>query len=208
MIAGLVKSLIKMEPYADLYLLPFLGFIFLILQVFLARQGNHYNYLFGICSILIHIWLFWQSRLFGEILMTLVFLCVIIYGWISWDKRKGQGTSSITHSTCHEHRVSNLIVMCCLCFFSYILRHHTNSMLPYWYGMVCAFAFTGMWLMAKRKIESWIYLNIGGLMATPLFVYKGLFVFAVLMILYLAIGFSGYVKWKKETNNSTAITNL
>ncbi|WP_235856396.1 nicotinamide riboside transporter PnuC [Flagellimonas oceanensis] len=182
--------------------MPFLGFIFFVIQAYLARQGNYINYLFGICSILIHMWLFWESRLYGEILMTLVFLCVIIYGWISWVKRKGQWASSITYSTCHEHRVSNLIVMCCLCFFSYVLRQHTNSVEPYWYAMVCAFAFTGMWLMAKNNIESWIYLNIGGLMAVPLFVYRGLYIFAGLTAVFLAIGISAYVRWKKRMNNS------
>jgi len=173
-----------------------------MLQAFLARQINRYNYLFGICAVLIYMWLFWQSRLYGEIVITLVFLCVSIYGWIRWFKRKGLSAPLITYSTCYEHRVSNLIVMCCLCFFSYVLRQHTNSMVPYWYAMVCAFAFTGMWLMAKNKIESWIYLSIGGLMAIPLFVYKGLYIFSGLTIVFFSIGILGYDKWKKGINNS------
>lgn len=63
--------------------------------------------------------------------------------------------------------------------------------------MVVAFAWAGMWLMAKRKIENWIYLNISNFISIPLLIYKELYIYAGLTAFLFVVAFSGYIKWKK-----------
>ena len=80
---------------------------------------------------------------------------------------------------------------------AYWLGQHTDSDVPYWDAVVCAFAWAGMWLMAKRKIENWIYLNISNLISVPLLIYKELYIYAGLTAFLFAVAVSGYIKWKK-----------
>ncbi|KAB5491456.1 nicotinamide riboside transporter PnuC [Flagellimonas hadalis] len=189
-----------MEPYIEISFLQFPVLPFLIFQVLLARKVSIYNYLFGIGSILILVWELWQSRLYGEVGINLIFLGVNIYGWSSWLIRKRQPTSLILYSTCFEHRASNLVVLCCLFGFSYLLRHFTNSGMPYWCAMIYSFSFTGMWLMAKGKIESWIYITIGNCIAITLFVYRELYICAGQTIVLCVIGILGYLKWQRKSS--------
>ncbi|HBI87968.1 MAG TPA: nicotinamide riboside transporter PnuC, partial [Sphingobacterium sp.] len=55
----------------------------------------------------------------------------------------------------------------------------------------------GMWLLAKRKIENWILLNISNLMAIPLLIHKGLFLYSGLTLFLFVMAFSGYFNWRR-----------
>lgn len=83
----------------------------------------------------------------------------------------------------------------------YWLSNHTNSDVPLWDAAVSAFAWAGMWLMAHRKMENWIFLNISNSIAIPLLFYKGLQVYALLSVFLFIMGVSGYLKWKKIIEN-------
>ena len=80
---------------------------------------------------------------------------------------------------------------------AYWLGQHTDSDVPYWDAVVVAFAWAGMWLMAKRKIENWVYLNISNLISVPLLIYKELYIYAGLTAFLFTVAISGYIKWKR-----------
>lgn len=183
-----------MRPYIAIHMVQIVAFVLFMLQAFLARRHNNYHFFFGVGAILLFLWTFWHSRSYGEIGITLLFLILTIYHWY---KGKGSSVPMIGYCSNREHTVSNLVLISCLFFFAYVFRQHTNAIVPYWYAMVLAFAFTGLWLMGKHKIEGWIFLNLSSLMAMPLFLYLGQYVFAVLTMVFLAITVAAYHKWRK-----------
>ena len=73
------------EFFMQLTWLQGLGTLFGIVQVVLARQNNIHNYLFGIVSILMSIWVLYQSALYADILLHLYYLIMSIYGWFYWQ---------------------------------------------------------------------------------------------------------------------------
>jgi len=186
-----------MEFLSQLTLLQWLGTIFGVCQVLLARQNNIHNYLFGIVAILISIWVLYQSQLYADILLNLYYLVMSIYGWFYWMRGKQQKEAPISYSSKKEHKIAVGIVLGCFALMAYWLGQHTDSDVPYWDAMVVAFAWAGMWLMAKRKIENWIYLNISNFISIPLLTYKELYIYAGLTAFLFAVAVSGYIKWKK-----------
>lgn len=186
-----------MELFSQLTLLQWLGTIFGVVQVLLARQNNVHNYLFGIISILISIWVLYQSRLYADILLNLYYLVMSIYGWFYWKMGKQQQETPISSATRKEHSIAIGILIGCFVLMVYWLVWHTDSDVPYWDAVVCAFAWAGMWLMAKRKIENWIYLNISNLISIPLLIYKELYIYAGLTTFLFIVAISGYIRWKK-----------
>ncbi|MEE1964155.1 nicotinamide riboside transporter PnuC [Allomuricauda taeanensis] len=186
-----------MDFFSQLTVLQWLGTAFGVVQVLLARQNNIHNYLFGIIAILISIWVLYQSRLYADILLNLYYLVMSIYGWFYWKMGKQKQESPIAYATKKEHGIAIGIVLGCFVLMAYWLAGHTDSDVPYWDAVVCAFAWAGMWLMAKRKIENWIYLNISNLISVPLLIYKELYVYAGLTTFLFLVAISGYIKWKK-----------
>jgi nicotinamide mononucleotide transporter len=186
-----------MELLSQLTLLQWVGTGFGVVQVLLARQNNIHNYLFGIIAILISMWVLYQSKLYADILLNLYYLVMSIYGWFYWKMGKQKQETPISYSTKNEQGTAMGIVVGCFVLMAYWLGQYTDSDVPYWDAVVCAFAWAGMWLMAKRKIENWIYLNISNLISIPLLIYKELYIYAGLTAFLFIVAVSGYIKWRK-----------
>lgn len=191
--------------FLQLTWLQFLGTIFGVTQVLLARKNNIHNYIFGIISILISMWVLYRSRLYADILLHLYYLVMSIYGWFYWKYGKQKDAAPISYSNKSEHFKAASIVILCFSLMIFWLKNYTNSDVPFWDASVSAFAWAGMWLMAKRKLENWIYLNISNIIAIPLLFYKELYIYAGLTIFLFIVGTSGYFKWRKIVKNETGL---
>ena len=187
--------------FTQLTWLQAIGTTFGVVQVLLARKNNIDNYLFGIVSILISLWVLYQSKLYADIILNLYYLVMSIYGWFFWKFGKEKEETPISYSSKLEHLKALGIVLVCFAGMSYWLRFHTNSDVPLWDAGVSAFAWAGMWLMAKRKIENWIFLNISNAISIPLLIHKELYIYAGLTIFLFIVGTSGYFKWRKIIKN-------
>jgi len=79
----------------------------------------------------------------------------------------------------------------------------TDSDVPWMDAWVTATAWAGMWLLAKRKMENWILLNISNAFAIPLLYYKGLLLYALLTLYLFIVAIFGYIAWKKIVDTSS-----
>lgn len=189
------------EFLSNLTWLQGLGTLFGIVQVILARQNKIHNYLFGIVAILMSMWVLYQSALYADILLHLYYLIMSIYGWFYWKYGRQKAEAPISSSTKDEHLKALGIVLGCFALMGYWLSSHTDSDVPIWDALVSAFAWAGMWLMAKRKLENWVYLNISNIISIPLMVYKELYIYAGMTVFLFIMGTSGYLKWRKLMKN-------
>lgn len=186
-----------------------LGTLFGIVQVVLARQNNIHNYLFGIVGIVISMWVLYQSLLYADILLHLYYLVMSIYGWFYWKFGKQKTETPITRSSREDTLKALGIVAGCFGLMVYWLSFHTDSDVPVWDAVVSAFAWAGMWLMARRKLENWIFLNVSNLVSIPLLIYKELYIYTAMTIFLFVMGVSGYLKWRnlmKQVNENAYAT--
>ncbi|WP_312285821.1 nicotinamide riboside transporter PnuC [Chryseobacterium gleum] len=173
------------------------GVLFSVIQVLLARKNNSNNYLFGIAGILLTLYVMLTSRLYAEFTLNLYYLIMSIYGWLYWKfgKQKSEMEISVTSTT--EKWIAGGIVLGTFILFWSFLTHFTDSDVPVWDSLVSAFAWAGMWLMARRKIENWIILNISNIISIPLLLHKELYLYAVLTSFLFIVAISGYIEWQK-----------
>ncbi|TDN88067.1 nicotinamide mononucleotide transporter [Salegentibacter sp. 24] len=190
--------------FTSLTALQAVGTFFGVAQVLLARKNNIHNYLFGITAILISLWVLYQSRLYADIILNLYYLVMSIYGWFYWYGKQAEKTP-ISSASRSEHLKAIGIVLICFMGMSYWLLFYTNSDVPFWDAAVSGFAWAGMWLMAKRKLENWVFLNISNTISIPLLIYKELYVYAGLTIFLFIVGTSGYFKWIKILKNERRV---
>ncbi len=173
------------------------GVLFSVIQVLLARKNNSNNYLFGIAGILLTLYVMLASRLYAEFTLNLYYLIMSIYGWLYWKfgKQKSEMEISVTSTT--EKWIAGGIVLGTFILFWSFLTHFTDSDVPVWDSLVSAFAWAGMWLMARRKIENWVILNISNIISIPLLLHKELYLYAVLTSFLFIVAISGYIEWQK-----------
>lgn len=176
------------------------GVFFSVFQVLLARKNNSNNYLFGIAGVSLTLYVMITSKLYAEFTLNLYYLIMSIYGWLYWKFGKRKSETVISETTKNEKLITVGIVIGTFSLFWFFLTHFTDSDVPIWDSLVSAFAWAGMWLMARRKIENWILLNLSNIIAIPLLIHKDLYLYAVLTAFLFIVAISGYLEWRKIIN--------
>ncbi|RZF62373.1 nicotinamide riboside transporter PnuC [Sphingobacterium corticibacterium] len=175
-----------------------LAVLFGIVQVLLSRKNKISNYFFGIIGICLTISVLYNAKLYAEILLHAYYLVMSIYGLWYW-KFRNQSQQQIYITRCSKQDwsiVVGIVVGGYFLLFAF-LTYFTDSDVPIMDAFVSSTAWAGMWLLAKRKIENWILLNISNFVAIPLLFHKELYLFACLTIFLFIVAISGYIKWKK-----------
>ena len=178
-------------------LLEWIGVGFGVAQVLLARANKIWLYPCGIISVAVSIYIFYQAGLFAESGLNVYYLVMSFYGWWLWIKRKGQPPLQVGWSTKREWLITAGIVVLGFVLLYLILAHFTSSTVPAWDAWVSATAWAGMWLLARRRIENWVLLNISNLFAIPLLFHKGLPLYGLLTIFLFIVAILGYLEWRK-----------
>ena len=125
-----------------------------------------------------------------------------VYGWIIWKKRKQDGENQVSWSSNKELTIAVLISVIGFGVLYLVLKHYTDSDVPVFDAFVSSTAWAGMWLLAKRKIENWIFLNISNIVAIPLLFHKKLPLMACLTTFLFTVAIFGFLDWKKIINKS------
>lgn len=174
-----------------------LGVFFSMIQVVLASRNNSNNYLFGIAGISLTLYVMITAKLYAEFTLNLYYLAMSIYGWLYWKYGKQQEEAKISRANTTDKWIVLGIVSATFGLFWFFLTQYTDSDVPIWDSLVSAFAWAGMWLMAKRKVENWILLNISNLISIPLMVHKNLYLYAGLTVFLFVVAVLGYIKWNR-----------
>ncbi|MGM5629597.1 nicotinamide riboside transporter PnuC [Apibacter raozihei] len=180
-----------------------IGVSFGVAEVLFAKKNKVWLYPCGITSIIITAYLFFHAGLYAEMFLQTYYFFMSIYGWVLWSEKKGQRLT-VEYSSSLEWEKAFAIVISAWAILYILLLFFTNSDVPFFDSLVSAFAWSGMWLLAKRKIENWIFLNVSNLIAIPLLIHKGLILYSALTLFLFIIAVFGYVEWKKLIEKRTA----
>jgi nicotinamide mononucleotide transporter len=169
-----------------------------VAEVLLARVNNILLYPAGIISSVITCYLLLTVNLYADATLNSYYVLMSIYGWWFWAKKKNEPPVPISWTTGREWWVVTGIVVVggALCYF--LLRVYTPSTVPAWDAWVSVVAWAGTWLLARRKIENWVVLNVSNLFAIPLLIYNGLPMLAVLTIILFIVAVAGFFDWRRR----------
>lgn len=183
-----------------------IGVLFSILQVIFAFLNKSIHYLFGIIGVLITLYVMFLSKLYAEFSINVYYLVMSIYGWVYWCYGIENKTTNISHTNTNQWKITIAIILLSFGLGYYILKNYTDTDVPFWDSFSSCFAWGGMWLLAKRKLENWLLLSISNLINIPLMNYKQLDAYTFLYTFLLIIGIFGYFQWKKLMKKETKHT--
>jgi nicotinamide mononucleotide transporter len=174
-----------------------LAVLFGITEVLLARKNKVWLYPAGIASSAITIYLLLKVGLYADSALNAYYVVMSIYGWILWVHRKNQPPVQIAYATKQEWIITLLIAFLGWGVIYFLLKNYTPSTVPVWDAWVSSSAWAGTWLLARRRIENWVVLNVSNLFAIPLLFYKQLPLFALLTLFLFIVAIFGYFEWRK-----------
>ena len=184
--------------------LEWLAVLLGVTEVLLARKNSIWLYPAGIGSSAITITLLLEVGLYAESALSAYYVVMSIYGWYLWVRRSGEPPVKIAYATRTDWMVTGLIAFGGWGLIYLVLHHFTPSTVPVWDAWVSSTAWAGTWLLARRRIENWVILNVSNLFAIPLLFHKNLALFSALTIFLFIIAIFGFFDWKKIYNKQQA----
>ncbi|WP_273568311.1 nicotinamide riboside transporter PnuC [Maribacter halichondriae] len=185
--------------------LEIVAVIFGLLSVWFSKQNNILVFPTGMVNTSIFVYLLLKWGLLGDMLINAYYFIMSIFGWYVWTRKvNANQVTPISVTTKKEHRISAIIFMATMLFvyIVYNIFDKWTSWTAYADTLTTAIFFVGMWLMAKRKLENWIYWIIGNIITVPLYFYKGLTFSSLQYLIFTVIAIYGYRAWKKSLDSS------
>ena len=197
------------EQYSDYktyhIILEIVAVLFGLLSVLFSKQNNILVYPTGMISTAIFVYLLVVWGLIGDMLINIYYFIMSVYGWYIWTRKvDNEQVTPITHTSKKEHKISVLIFFSTMLFVYvvYQLFDKWTSWTAYVDTLTTAVFFVGMWLMAKRKVENWLYWIVGDIISVPLYFYKGFTFTSLQYLIFTFIAIFGYSAWKKSLNKN------
>ena len=194
----------KDYPIHEVYL-ELIAVFFGLCSVWYAKKDNILVFPTGLISTFIYAYLLWKWSLLGDSMINVYYFIMSIYGWYHWTRKQGDVDEFPISVMSRKDKVTGVVIFALTIVFMIVVYLYFNKFTS-WYSyldtVLTALFFVGMWLMAKRKIENWIFWIIGDLLSIPLYFAKGYTFTSFQYIIFTIIAVYGYLEWKKILNSS------
>ena len=176
-----------------------------IVSVWYSRKENILVFPTGLVNTTFYIYLSYKGHLFGEASVNLYYTIMSIYGWYLWTRKKEdhqtlvlQITSSNNKEWIQQLGFFIIFYVVIYALLSYAKTAFAPEAIPWADAFASATAYTGMWLMAKKKVESWIWWILTNIASIPLYFVKGYAFTSVQFLVLLILAIAGLVSWRKK----------
>jgi nicotinamide mononucleotide transporter len=175
-----------------------------IASVWFSRVENILVYPIGLINTIIYMYLSFNQHLLGEASVNLYYTIMSIYGWILWSKRNKQSLP-LVQVTFSSRKWAQYQLLFFAAFYivifgllTYLKKDFAPGAIPAADAFASATAFTGMWLMTKKKVESWYWWIATNIASIPLYFVKHLVFTSVYYVVLLVMAFFGLAEWIKR----------
>jgi nicotinamide mononucleotide transporter len=193
--------------------LEFFGTVFSVWCVWLTARAKVLSWPVGIIGVGLFIFLFYQINLYADMLEQVYFLATGFVGWYIWLHPKNSeetGKNSQLKIGINSFKVN--IIYASVIVFGTGLLYYVTVNLDNWfpkyfpeattYPVLDAFtttmSFAAQWLLAKKRVESWVLWVIVDVIGIWLYWVKGVKFISLEYVIFLVIATWGLISWYKE----------
>ncbi len=180
--------------------------IFGIASVWYSRKENILVYPIGLANTIPYVYISIKGSLYGEASVNLYYTIMSIYGWILWAKKNQQKEHIVLIKRSNNKEWMQQIgffttfYMAIFCALSYLKKDFAPGAIPWADAFASATAFTAMWLMARKKVESWYWWIATNITSIPLYFIKHYVITSVYYFILLIMAFWGLYEWMQRAN--------
>ena len=181
-----------------------------VVSVWYSRKENVLVFPTGLINTTLYIYLSYKGNLFGEASVNLYYTLMSVYGWYLWTRKKEDHQTPVLQITSSNQKewiqqllffaVFYLVIFISL---SFAKKAFAPEAIPWADAFASATAYTGMWLMAKKKVESWIWWILTNIASIPLYFVKGYAFTSVQFLILLLLAIAGFQSWRKKAKTPT-----
>ena len=173
-----------------------LGASLSFLSTFFFVRARTSAWFFTIPAVLINMYLYYVSGIYGDAGIELVYLISALYGLYMWvfggDKRQGVAITHITWG--HTWRLA-FLALSTMPVLAFILSSVMHSQVPWLDAFTTVFSLIAQWLMCRKVIETWLVWFVVDVTYILLYATKALPFHSALSAVYTIMACIGYIHW-------------
>jgi nicotinamide mononucleotide transporter len=181
-------------------LLEAVSFVTGALCVWLVVRENVWNFPIGLLNVATFSVVFFQSRLFADAGLQVVYFVLGIMGWTLWV-RGGENQTRLKLSRIGITEAAWLgifVVVSTLCLWQTL--HHLGGSASFWDALTTSISLASQWMLNRKQLENWLGWIVVDAIYVPLYVFKGLYLTAILYAIFLCMAFIGWKQWQRSWN--------
>lgn len=181
-----------------------------IASVWFSKLESIWVYPIGLINTIIYTWISFEYHLPGEATVNFYYTIMSLYGWYNWLRKTDQQQPlvKISFSSIKEWQQELLFFGSCYIVLFFALTQLQSlffeGAIPWADALASAAAFTGMWLMTKKKVESWYWWALTNIASIPLYFVKGLVLTSIYYFILLIIAIAGLYSWQQKAKMAHA----
>ncbi len=181
----------------------FIAVLFGLLSVWYAKNNNIRVFPTGIISVSVYIFINYSAKLYANTGINIYYFIMSIYGWILWGSKNKKIKTEISRCNKNELLFSILLSIFFFLIIYYFVKL-SDSIVPMVDSVTTSLSLVAMFLMARRKIENWIYWIIADLIYIPLYFYKELPLTSFQFLVFLILAILGHISWSNKLNEKNS----
>jgi nicotinamide mononucleotide transporter len=175
------------------------AFAMAVAMVLLNMRVNPLAWPLAIGSSLLYCALFWDSKLYGEASLQILFVAVSLWGWWQWLRGRQDDGSTLRVRAMSQRGLTLAAAAMALGWpaTALFLDRFTDSTVPWWDAFPTAASVIGQWLLGRKYVENWPTWVVVNVASVALFAHKGLWLTTLLYGLFIAMSFAGWRSWRQ-----------
>jgi nicotinamide mononucleotide transporter len=173
-----------------------------LLYIIYSVERNILLWPYGIVSSAIFVYVCFRAGIYADMGLYVYYVIIGFYGWYHWHQGVSNSNGGVNlpviKTTLKQGCWLFLLTLAIYFILLYILKHYTNSNIPYWDSFTTAVSITATWMLTQKMMEQWILWIIVDSITIGLYFYKGLYPAITLYLVYTILSFTGYLEWNKE----------
>lgn len=143
--------------------------------------------------------LFADNRLYGEAGLQGFFIVVSVWGWHQWLRgtEVGGRPLSVRHMAARERLAATLFTLLAWPALALLLQRTTDSDVPWLDALPTVASVTGQWLLGRKRVEAWVVWLGVNVFSVGLFLYKSLWLTALLYAVFAVLSVAGWQAWRR-----------
>jgi nicotinamide mononucleotide transporter len=181
-----------------------------IASVWFSRKENILVYPVGLVNTIIYVYISIKFHLPGEAAVNFYYTVMSLYGWYLWMKKDNHHRKVLHITYSDRQMLVNQLLFFAFFYITiyfalvYLKDNFFEGAIPWGDAFASATAFTGMWLMTRKKVESWYWWIATNIASIPLYFSKQLVFTSVYYLVLLVMAVFGLIEWKKRATRSYA----
>jgi len=173
--------------------------VFGLASVVLAQRKHVGTWPTGLVQVVLYVWVFFQAKLYSDVLLHVAYAILSVYGWIRWARRGPDAVElPVTRLGTGGFGAATAIAAAGTAALGYTMLRWTDAALPVWDAGIASFSLVAQTLLARKRLESWLFWIAVDVVAVGVYAAKGLYLTCGLYAVFLGLATGGWYTWRRD----------